>query len=234
MHIAVCMDVAADRKQLERLLGRSADRRLAACPDVPYYVQSYGNKDALLARPFMYDLFFIDIQHEDVTSIELIRELRSLGVVATIALCPAAVDLSGELAPEDDVLILRQPIQVDRLEEVLDTALKTASDRAPKLDVRGMTETELVREDEFLYAERVGDMIEVHLTGDRVLSCPESMKKFGERCAKFSDIYCVSEELTVHKQEVMSTGFGSIVLRNGSKYRISHKTVKSLEGLIRQ
>ena len=102
MHIAVCMDVAADRKQLERLLGRSADRRLALCPDVPYYVQSYGNKDALLARPFMYDLFFIDLHYADINSVELIRELRAQGVIATIVLCPGSVDLSGELTEEDN------------------------------------------------------------------------------------------------------------------------------------
>ena len=234
MHIAVCMDVAADRKQLERLLGRSADRRLAADPEVPYYVQSYGNKDALLARPFMYDLFFIDIQHEQITSIELIRELRSLGVVAAIALCPAAVDLSGELTPEDDVMILRQPIQVDELEAVLDTALKVAEEKVPKLDVRGMGETVLVHEEEFLYAERNGDMIDVHLTDDRMLSCSETIEKFGARCAKFHDIYTVSGELTVHKQEVMSTGFGSVTLKDGKKFRISHKSVKLWEGAIRE
>lgn len=229
MHIAVCMDVAADRKQLERLLGRSADRRLVRDPDVPYYVQSYGNKDALLARPFMYDLFLIDIQHEDVTSVELIRELRSLGVVATIALCPAAIDLSGELTPEDSVLILRQPVREDDLESVLDAALANAADREPKLDVRGMTETAQVREQEFMYAERVGDMIEVHLTDDRIISVSDTMDHFNLKCAKFQDIYPLSGDLTVNKHIVMSTGFSSVTLSNGKKYRVSMKQLNDME-----
>ena len=234
MHIAVCMDVAADRKQLERLLGRSADRRLASCPDVPYYVQSYGNKDALLARPFMYDLFFIDLQYADINSVELIRELRARGVLATIVLCPGSVDLSGELTEEDNVLILRQPVKPDELEEVLDAALSVSRDRAPKLDIRGINETVLICENEFLYAEKAGDLIDVHLSDGRVISCPELMDNFGHRCAKFQDIIRVSPELSVHRGAVMSTGLTSLTLSDGRKFRVPHKYAKMMENAIRK
>ena len=233
MHIAVCMDVAADRKQLERLLGRSADRRLAACPDVPYYVQSYGNKDALLARPFMYDLFFIDIHHAGITSVELFRELRAMGVIATIVLCPVQDDAVNELTPDDDALILRQPVQVDELEHILDAALEVSKDTAPKLDIRGIRETVIIDEDEFMYAVKNGDMIDAHLKDGRVISCSELMGHFSLRCEKFANLHYVSPELLLHSQAVMSTGFGSIVLQDGAKFRVSHRWIRKLEGLIR-
>ncbi len=198
MHIAVCMDIAADRKQLERLLGRSADRRLEKDPSVPYYVQSFGNKEALLLRPFMYDLFFIDLTADTIDSVELIRNLRAMGVSATIVLCPGSVDLSGKLSEEDNVLILRQPIKEAELEDVLDKALADVQEREPKLDIRGQRDTVHVKEDEFLYAKRVDDIADVYLADGRKIHCFESIDKFYLRCKKFPDILYIPPDLVVH------------------------------------
>ncbi|SCY61205.1 DNA-binding response regulator, LytR/AlgR family [Lachnospiraceae bacterium XBB2008] len=230
MHIAVCMDVAPDRKQLERLLGRSTDARIALDPSVPYYIQSYGNKEALLARPFMYDMFFIDLVNDDVTSVELIRKLRNLGVTATIVMCPSRVDLSGELTPEDNVLILKQPIQKDRLEYVLDRALAANTERKPKLDIRGKHKTDLVYEEDFLYAEKTGEMmIEAHLSDGRVIQCFETLDSLARRCDKFGKIVCMSGNLIANKDYVASTGFGSLELKDGKKFRVTHKVVREIK-----
>ncbi len=229
MHIAVCMDIAADRKQLERLLGRSADRRLEKDPLVPYYVQSFGNKEALLLRPLMYDLFFIDLTSDTVDSVELIRKLRAEGVVSTIVLCPGSVDLSDRLTEEDNALILRQPVKEAELEQVLDIALAAALEREPKLDIRGQRDTVHVKEDEFLYAKRVDDLTDVYLTDDRKVHCYESIDKFWSRCGKFPDILYLSPDLVVHSRYIMSTGFGKVELKNGEKFRVSNKYLRNLK-----
>ncbi|MCR5595421.1 MAG: hypothetical protein K6G12_06210 [Lachnospiraceae bacterium] len=233
MHIAVCMDVAADRKQLERLLGRSADRRLAIDASIPYYVQSYGNKEALLARPFMYDLFFIDLLNDSLTSVELIRKLRSLGVVATIVLCPGKVDLSGELTEEDNVLILRQPIKVEELEEVIDKAVESSVEREPKLDIRGKDKTEHIKPDEFLYAEKTGDIVvDVHLKNGDVISCSENIENLKIRCEKFPEIFYLPKDLLAHKDYIMSTGFGKVILKDGRKFKVQNKWIKYMNAVL--
>ena len=232
MHIAVCMDTAPDRKQLERLLGRSADRRIAADPDVPYYVQAYGNKEALLARPFLYDLFFIDLLHGDMNSIELIRTLRGQGVTATICLCPGEVDLSGELTDEDKVLILRQPVKVEELEHILDIALEEQLAREPKIDIRSNTETVHVREDEFMYAEQLKDMIAVHLTDGREIICSELLENFAARTESFSNIFYLPDDLVAHRQAIGETRFGSVVLTDGKKFKVSRRWLKYMESVI--
>ena len=229
MHIAVCMDVAADRKQLERLLGRSADRRLEKDASVPYYVQSFGNKEALLMRPFMYDLFFIDLTSDTIDSVELIRELRNRGVTATIALCPGSVDLSDRLTEEDNALILRQPVKEAELEQILDIALAEALEREPKLDIRGQSDTVHVKEGEFLYAQRVDDITDVYLADGRKVHCFESIDKFYLRCEKFPDILYMPPDLVVHSRYIMSTGFGKVELKNGEKFRVSNKYIRKLK-----
>ena len=59
MHIAICDDNIADRKQSERLLSRESDKRIHTTGNL--YVDSYGNVEALLKSPQRYDLFFIDM-----------------------------------------------------------------------------------------------------------------------------------------------------------------------------
>ena len=59
MHIAVCDDNIADRKQMERLLGRASDRRLHTTGVL--YIDSYGNVEAALRPPMLYDAFFLAI-----------------------------------------------------------------------------------------------------------------------------------------------------------------------------
>ena len=59
MHIAVCDDNVADRKQLERLLKRESDKRAASTGII--YTDSFGNSTALLSNPMQYDAFYIDM-----------------------------------------------------------------------------------------------------------------------------------------------------------------------------
>ena len=48
MHIAVCDDNVADRKQLERLLKRESDKRAASTGII--YTDSFGNSTSLLSH----------------------------------------------------------------------------------------------------------------------------------------------------------------------------------------
>lgn len=57
MHIALCDDNVADRKQFERLTKRESDRRAAR--DGILYVDSFGNAEALLHNPMQYDVFML-------------------------------------------------------------------------------------------------------------------------------------------------------------------------------
>ena len=59
MHLAVCDDNIADRKQTERLLGRESDRRINTTGVL--YVDSFGNRNAILSTPMIYDGLFMDM-----------------------------------------------------------------------------------------------------------------------------------------------------------------------------
>ena len=74
MHIAVCDDNIADRKQTERLLGRQSDRFFKETGE-RLYIDSYGNVPAFMNYPQMYDGLFVDMRNEEPTGFEIAKKL---------------------------------------------------------------------------------------------------------------------------------------------------------------
>jgi len=226
MHIAICMDTASERKQLERLLGRSADRRLAEDDSVPFYIQSYGNKQAILARPNMYDLFFIDLNFDTIDSVELIRELRGMGINAMIVLCPNKVDLSDRLTPEDNVYILRQPIIVNELEQIMDIAVEMVKNKIPKIDIRTMNCTTKILPAELLYVEKIKDNILIHIADGRNILSSESLDNFWSRVETYEGLFYLPDNLIANYSYIQSIGMFSVTLKDSRKFRTYRKWIK--------
>ena len=147
MHIAVCDDNIADREHLERLLERASDRRIHTTG--VFRIDSYGNMDAVMSSPMLYDAFFIDITSGPVNGFQLVRKLIDAGVAAPIILCISTInyrviiDAAISEAPADavetsnhDVLrqklksqvqYLNKPIRVAQLDEMLDSIITKVS-----------------------------------------------------------------------------------------------------------
>ena len=157
MHISVCDDNIADRKQMERLLERASDRRIHTTG--VFYIDSYGNVDAVMRSPMLYDAFFIDMTSGPVNGFQLARRLIDAGVTAPIVLCistinyRAIIDAAIAEVPEDaaeksnhDILrwklksqiqYLNKPIRVAELDEMLDYAIDQKAKTIPTIELRG-------------------------------------------------------------------------------------------------
>lgn len=108
MHIAICDDNMADRKQLERLLKKEA--QVYASESEPLYVDSYGNSDALLKSPMLYDVFLVDMCHGTTTGVDIYNNLRAYGVSAPVVLCSSLIRYQDKELP-DDVLFWTNPLK---------------------------------------------------------------------------------------------------------------------------
>ena len=95
MHIAICNDNVADRKQLERLLARESDKRLSTSGNL--YVDSYGHPDSLLKNPMQFDAFFIDMElTPDISDSSVLRCLIKAGCSAPVILLYASPEEKEE------------------------------------------------------------------------------------------------------------------------------------------
>ena len=103
MHLAVCDDNIADRKQMERLLGRESDRRLNTTGVL--YVDSFGNRSAILSTPLIYDGLFMDMVEGRLQCGGNRPELRNAGNTLPIVFCCSKINYREETDLPDNCFL---------------------------------------------------------------------------------------------------------------------------------
>lgn len=222
MHLAICDDNVADRKQLERLLGRESDRRSGTTGTL--YVNSYGNAEALLANPMQYDAFYLDLCHTPgVTGQAVTEDLLRHGVRAPIILCCSEInyrELTIAGAGEGQLLYLDKPIQTAELSASLDRAL-TVRDAAPDLiELRETKETLYVTEPEILYGTEGDHCVEVHLTGNRIVQVSDTVANLFSTLESHPSVFSPNPKSVINARHIQSLGFLKAVMTDGTTFRI--------------
>lgn len=234
MHIAVCDDNVADRKQLERLLDRESDKRKAASG--VFYTDSYGNPDALSASPMSYDLFFIDLVQSSVDGLTFARQLREGGVTAPIVLCSSKIDYPGLIRQTPkayhDFLHLSKPILVANLSKTLDQASHMSRNKTPSIELRSNTESYYVREDDIMYAVSAGRYVHVTLRDRREIAILTDMINFYDEIHAFSHFVMLSSKSLVNVVYLESYSAFRVVLKNGTKLKSSPASVHSIKNAL--
>lgn len=165
MHVAICDDNVADRRQLERLLKRESDRRSTDTGVI--YTDAFGNTQALLANPMQYDLFYIDVCNTDgLCGNDVVAMLTEKGVHAPIVMCCSKDDYKTQDFPEN-VIFLDKPIRTEELAESLEHALRIKAEAPDMIELREDKNTIYVTEEEILYAWEEARHVTVTLTGNR-------------------------------------------------------------------
>ncbi len=221
MNVAVCDDNVADRKQTERLLSRASERRAAVSGVL--YSDSYGNPQALLSHPMLYDLFLIDLCHtEGVRAADVARKIRTAGSDAPIALLSSDLDYSEAEFPAG-CLFTKKPLTKEVLDSFLDAAQTFLDSKEPRIEVRVEKDTAYIRECEILYAEAEGEKTRIHLTDGRILVTAVNLSAF------FDDIEAVHPSFVMpNSRHVINCRYvthfsfpGKAHLTNGMKVSVS-------------
>lgn len=249
MHIAVCDDNIADRKQMERLLERASDRRIHTTG--VFYIDSYGNVEAVMRSPMLYDAFFIDMTSGPVNGFQLARRLIDAGVTAPIVLCVstinyrAVVEAATAAVPEDvkdnsnhdilrrqlqtQILYLNKPIRVAELDDMLDYAVEQKAKTIPTIELRGEKDTLYVYEDEILYAEKDGYNAHVVLTEGRTIDVMTSMHNLYMQVAGFKHFLPISEQSFVNVAFIRKISLLKLTMTDGHSFTVSPLEISFLK-----
>lgn len=241
MHIAVCDDNIADRKQMERLLERASDRRIHTTG--VFYIDSYGNVDAVMRSPMLYDAFFIDMTSGPVNGFQLARKLIDAGATAPIILCISTINYRAIIeaaiaeVPEDSVelsnhdilrkqlqsqiLFLNKPIKVAELEEMLDHAIAHKAAAIPTIELRGEQETYYVYEDEIMFARKNSQYVHVTLTENRELDILSTMQNFYSQLSGFKHFVPISEQVLINISFIEKISFFKLHMKGGQTFTAS-------------
>lgn len=220
MHIAICDDNVADRKQLERLLKRESDKRAAVSEIL--YTDSYGSSDSLLANPMQYDVFYIDVcRTEGITGADIVRALSAKGVNAPIILCCSSINYKESPMPSN-VIFLDKPIKTAELSASIDYALKLKASAEALIELREDKDTFYVRENEILYAAEEGRNVVVTLTDGREISVGTTAVNLFSQIENFPSFLAPSLKTIINCRYIQKLGFRKAVMADGTVFKI-HK-----------
>lgn len=232
MHIAICDDNIADRKQLERLLKRESDKRMNTTGS--FYTDSFGNCDALAKNNMLYDLFFIDMVNEEPDGLTFAASLVKSGVHVPIVLCSSKIDYPAKASslPDcpDNLIYLEKPIKTAELSRVLDRAVVLLSQKTPTIELRSETDTHYVTEDDIVYAVSMGRYVHVFLKDETEIPILTDMYNFYDEVSMYSHMVLLNEHTMFNIAHMDNFSPFKVNLKNGVSLKsspFSSKHIKS-------
>ena len=218
MHVSVCDDNVADRKQMERLLNRESDKRAKITEGL--YIDSYGNEKALLAKPMQYDIFYIDLcRTEGVNGAQIAMQLYDAGVRAPIYMCCSAIDYRQYSLPEN-VFFLDKPINADLLTNSLDHAYEVKKNAVPLIELRTDKETLFVTEEDIMYGIEKGKHVIIHLADGRIIQIPSNIENLYEHWEHYDTFLVPSMKVILNGRFIEKIGLFRFHMKDGSKFMI--------------
>lgn len=223
MHIAVCDDNIADRKQTERLLSREADRWTKDGDTL--YVEAFGNVQSLLRAPMQFDLFMIDMCHtNDVSAMTVVKNLRETGVTAPIILMCSEINYRTQDFTED-IMYIDKPLSTTELHDMLIAVKAELETIVPHIELRGEFDTYYVSEDEIIYAEESGYFTKITLTEGRSVEVRCSAFSFFEEIEHGHPSFVMTTARSIiNINHVLNIRFRNAYMSDGNKFSV-HGTV---------
>lgn len=201
MHLAICADNVADRKQLERLLKRESDKNASAKGIL--YVDSFGNPKNMLQNPMQYDAFFLDLSIGDAYPEEIIQSLKDTGVQAPIILCAPDFSVYPKLNEDNaGLLTLKKPVGTAALSQIIEQARSIKDSAEPLIEFRVEGQTFYVTEPEILYAVSVKDSLEVHLTKNRILNIQNTIPNLFSEINRYESFFAPSRKAILNGRHI--------------------------------
>lgn len=220
MHLAICDDHIADRKQMERLLDRESTRR--ASTTGIFYVDSYGSENSILSTPMIYDAIFMDMTEDGADAVRIANRLRQAGTLIPIVFCCQKVDyrLSDQLP--DNVLFLDKPVQVAALTSIIDELLVIVNNREKKLEFRNMSETFYLLEKELLFAHpKDNRRMLIHLTNGQEQIAETSFQNFCDSLCDCDSFIALANNTVINMLYIKDIALFKVTLTDGSTARLA-------------
>lgn len=215
MHIAVYDDNIADRKQLERLLGRESDKRIKTTGNL--YIDSHGNFESLLHAPMQYELFFVDCHTTDKNGMDVARMLRKSGVTAPIVMCSGETDYTAFSAAPELLLHIKKPIQKEALSAIIDEALEIHTHVERPITIQGEKETIYLHERDILYANEYNHTMHIHTASGKVHSMLGRVLDLIVTLEEHPHFYRTEKACIINLTHVSEVRFGKIVFDTQEK-----------------
>ena len=230
--IALCDTNFADRKQMERLLERESDKRLDSCV---FYMDTYGNKDALLSNPRTYDAYFLDMPDETYSAYDLAKDIRLKDIVSPIIFCNSTMDYHTCGRELPNCFFMNKPILVAELSDILDEIIQQKTENyVPTVEVRYMSEVHYLTEKEIVYCESQGHsrIMSIHLQDKTVIKAENFIDNFATELTPLGAFFIANKNTLINARYVDTIGMFHVTLKSGETFKLRGIKKKKIEVII--
>ncbi|MCR4788463.1 MAG: response regulator [Lachnospiraceae bacterium] len=230
MHIAICDDNVADRKQLERLLSRESDKRKEQSG--VFYTDSFGEGAMLYPKRKSYDLIFIDLVEENENGLDFALDLCAEGVTCPIVLCSSRHDYAHKAEElinyPSNLLFLNKPIIKAELSAVLDKAVELEKDQPPTIEIRHKSETYYVFEDDIVYVKAEKLYVNVFLKDGTEVPVYDTLWNFYSSLRDFTHFAFINNFTVINAVYVEKNSPFKVTLKSGLSFPLTALGRRSL------
>jgi len=224
MYFAICDDNIADRKQSERLLKRQADRILSESGE-QIYIDSFGNKEAFMIRPQMYQALFIDMTSDETNGMVIAKNLLDIGITKPIILCCSSINYrelaKSEGITADNLYFIDKPIKTSELTALVDSIIAKRIAPPSTIELRYKDQTIYASGDDIICVKKKGENILVYLTEGRTVTLVSSVYTFYDQCSIFPQICPVSNDGLININHVKKNSGIHVTMDNGVSFFIA-------------
>ena len=219
MHIAICDDNIVDRKQMERLLKREADRRRDSL--LSLYVDSYGNTNALMNNPLEYDVYFIDFNSNGMTGIDIVGALISAGKQSVIYLCCGEIDYKSHSLPEN-VMFINKPIRPKELSEAISYVAQIIEAKEPTIEIREENGNYFrIKESELLYATYKSEHMTITMSEGRSATILSTFDHFYTQLQNYDSLIAVNGKTLINAKHIVRMHSFTVTMPGNVEFYIS-------------
>jgi len=231
--IALCDTNFADRKQMERLLERESDKRLDSCV---FYMDTYGNKEALLSNPRIYDAYFLDMPDINYSACDLAKDIRLKNITSPIVFCSSTMDYRSYEKELTNCFFMNKPILVADLSSILDELiLQKEENYIPTVEVRYMDQVHYLTEQEIVYCESRGysRIMSVHLQDGTVIETENFISNFITELTPLGDFFVANKNIIINARYVDNVNMFHVSLQSGETFKLKSTRKKDIEQMIK-
>ncbi|MFI3202488.1 MAG: hypothetical protein R3Y54_13385 [Eubacteriales bacterium] len=231
MYIAICDNDAAQRKHLERLFNRESDQRLK--DNIVLYIESFGfDFQSSISAILKYDVFLINLEQNNDTTLSIIELLRSTGSTAPIYFYNGT-EINSAIE-EQDVHFLIGYLTNSHITSIIDEIWSKMQSREPTIEVRTEEDTLYLLPSNIVSIRRKDLHVEIHLADGTSLHVYEQLDYYIDLLSNYPSFFLLGYSYVCNKDYISTVSFRSVILQEKHKVPLSFIEYFQLKSWLRK
>jgi len=213
MNIAIVDDRPEDRERLDRAI-----RAYFAEEKKEISIKNYASAEEMLAdySPDMFQMAFLDIVMDEMTGVDLAKELRAMDAHLLIVFQTTSREYAFDAFPVHPFDYLMKPVEEAELTDVLEEAQRVVDAGDPEIIVSSTRGTFQVPLRTIVSVVSQGHNVKLSLTNSQEILSTETFRTLSEKLESDSRFLLINRGLIINMDHVLAPDEDSFRMQDGT------------------